>query len=813
MLSTLRQDVTYALRSFSHSPGLAAAIIISIGLGIGANTTVFSVINELLIKDVPVRDPHALFTLAQDKSTTHSYPDFVDYRAVPDIAEGVAAHCPIVPANLNTGGVPQRIWGEMVSGNYFQLLGVPLAMGRGIGPSEDEVQLRNPVVVLGHGLWQRLGADPAMVGKTVRLSGTQYTVVGVTAPGFLGTDRGLAPEFWAPLAMRKQLWPDLGDKVETSRNNHWIEITLRLKPGVTRDKATAALNVIAARINAEVDKNRHPSPVRLAPAGHFPDIGPLVSILMTALSVVVGLVLLIACANVANLLLARAATRQREIGVRLSMGASRLRLVRQLLTESLLLSAAGAIFGFLIAVPGTAALAKFQPPIPIPIRFDFAPDFRVLGYTSALAVLTGVIFGLAPALAGTRMSLASITRATALGAGGGSNRGRMGALLVGVQVALSLVLLIASGLFLRSLQNASSIDLGMRPEGVLIMSMDTKALGYSSEKAGRFFRDLDRRLSALPGVQSVSYTNIMPLSLASSSHGYRDPAKLSSKPVEANNFDVGPRYFETMGIPLIQGRDFTDRDLKTPVVLINKTLASRMFGNENPVGRQIRQDDDKTAKVFDIIGVVGDSKAETLGEQQAACLFRYLPSDFSEAFSLLGTTVVLRSSGDPAKLKRSVLEEIQLLDRDMAVFGLDTMTNHVGRALMLPRICAALFGLFGSIGLVLATVGLYGVVNYSVRTRTREIGIRMALGARPGRVAATMARQALIVVCAAVAAGMGVALALSRFTASLLYGITPTDAVTFIAVPAILVGVSLAAVLFPALRAARLEPMIALRYE
>jgi predicted permease len=548
-------------------------------------------------------------------------------------------------------------------------------------------------------------------------------------------------------------------------------------------------------------------------AGHFPELDKLVKLIMSALGVVVGLVLLIACANVANLLLARAATRRREIGIRLAVGASRGRLIRQMLTESVVLAAAGALLGFLLSVPATTALARFRLPIDIPIRFDFSPDLRVLFFTSFLAVLTGIVFGLVPAFAGSQVTISTAIHGTGTGTGDG-RRGRLSAVLVGVQVTLSLVLLVASGLFLRSLQHAASIDLGFQPAGMLILSVDTKAQGYSVEKTRNFFRAMEDRVSALPEVQAVSYSNFIPLSMASADRDYRNPDNKQTPSVNANLFLVGSRYFDAMGLPLLHGRDFRDgRDDNTAVAVINRTMARRLFGTEDPVGRQVREGNGPDAKLYEVIGLVADSKAVSLGEETRPCIFRYLPADLSQVNALLGTSIVVRTAGNPARLASEVRRQIETIDPNLAVFNVGTMTQHVDKSLMLPRVCAALFGIFGIAGLILASVGLYGVVNYSVRSRTREIGIRMALGATPTAVGAMVARQGMTVVVIALALGLAIALALSRFTASLLYGIQPNDVVTFLAVPAILLGVSLAAILIPARRAARLDPMLALREE
>jgi predicted permease len=814
MLASLRQDLLYAVRSFSKAPALTSAIIISIALGIAANTAVFSIVNELLIKDMPVREPGRLYVMEPARHPSSSLPAYLEFRdQTRRVFEGLAAHSLFpVAANISTGGGAQRIWGVLVSGNYFQVTGAPLMLGRGILPSEDEVRGRDAVVVLGCGLWQRLGADKEIVGKRVVLSGAPYTVVGVTSPGFLGTDRAIISEFWAPLAMRTHLAQDIAG-LDMNRNCQWLEMTGRLRTGVSREQAVAAANVVYARMLTQHEKDMPFKPVALFRVGYLPILQDMLRPLIAALAVVVGLLLLIACANVANLLLARAASRQQEIGTRLAIGASRGRIVRQLLTESVLLATAGASLGFILAVPGTAALAGVQPPLGIPMRFDFSPDLRVLGFTTALAVLTGILFGLAPALTATHGSVISAIHQAGWG-GGGFSRGRLASTLVGVQVALSLILLVAAGLFLRSLQKAATIDVGLKGEGALMMAVDPKGQGYSQDKMKRFFRDLQQRVEAIPGVEAIGYVDLPPLSLAVSNGGFCDADGGTGKRTFGDTMRVSAHYFAASGISLLLGRDFdAQRDDKAAVAVINQGTAQRLFGGENPIGRHVREGDDPgSGSVYEVIGLVRNAKVETLGEGEVPCLFRYL-SDFEGGFSTYGVTMIVRSQRDPRRLAAAVQEEVTALDRDLPLFNVKTLEDHISDALLLPRISGALFGTFGSIGLVLALVGLYGVANYSVRTQTREIGIRMALGASPSAVVGSILLRGLVLVGAGLALGLAVALALSRFTASLLYGIVPTDPVTFLGVPAILTLASLVALLIPARRASRIEPMVALRNE
>jgi len=803
-------DLRYALRGIRKNPGFTAVVAVSIALGMAANTTVFSMVNGMLLGTLPVRDPGGLYGFSGGR--TFSYPDYRDFReGCGAVFEGLAGHFPLAPASLaGAGPAAERVWGQLVSGSYFQVTGAPVALGRGIIPEEDAIPGRDSVVVLGSALWRRrFGADPAIIGRTVFLNGHRYTVVGVTAPGFHGTDRGIVSEFWAPLAMTAGFTPELVKEKE-SRNATWIVINGRLRPGVSRQQAVAAMNVVYTRIHQTYHKNQRLEPVTLTAAGGIVGGQESIAGFMTLLMVVVGLVLLVACANVANLMLARAVGRQQEIGIRLAVGAGRGRLVRQLLTESVLLAGIGAAGGFVVAFFAARALSSFRLPIPIPIAFNLTPDLRVLAFTAALAVFTGLLFGLAPAIAASRPDLV----ATLKNAGPSFGRFRrlgLRNLLVGLQVTLSGVLLIGAGLFLRSLQNAFSLDLGIRPENVLMMAVDPKTSGYSQERFREFLRQFEARVTALPGVRSTAAMDILPLSMAQNGDRFRDASVDSAKGTSANVFAVTTRYFETIGTPLLRGRDFSPtRDLQNPVAVVNQTLARRIFGAGDPMGRRIISGGGRS---YEIIGIAGDSKSVTLGEETTACVYQYLPRDPDQVLSLLGLTLLVKTSGDPAPMTLRVRQQIEALDPHLAVFNVDTLTHHVSKAFLVPRLCAVLFGVFGLIGLTLASVGLYGVVSYSVRSRTREIGIRMALGARAAGIVRLVVQQALAIVTAGLVLGLGLAFGLSRFTASLLYGISATDAVTFVGVPLVLLAAALLAVLLPARRAAAVQPMSALRFE
>ena len=808
MFETALQDLSYAARSFRKSPGFTAAVIVSIALGTAANTTIFSLVNGTLLGALPVQEADRLVSFSEGDS--FSYPDYVDYRDQSGVFESLMAHFPLTPVSLSAGGVPERVWGQLVTANYFSVLGLKPALGRGFLPEEDQLSGGALVTVLSHGLWRRrFGADPGIVGRSVVMNNRSYTVVGVAPAGFHGADRGIVSEFWVPLSMHAQIMPELAKDKQYSRNNQWLMINGRLKPGVTREQALAAINVVHTRIADTYRKEEKKQTVSLVTAGAIPGARRFVLSLMTVLMVVVGLVLLVACANVANLLLAKATARQKEIGIRLALGAGRGRLIRQLLTESLVLALAGAGVGFLLSLGATRAISQFQLPLPFPVGFDFSPDVRVFAFTAALSVLTGLLFGLAPALRATRPDLVAALKEQAA-ALGSFRRFGLRNLLVVVQVTLSLVLLVSAGLFLRSLQSASSIDIGMRPDNVLVMAVDPKLHNYSAGKTKLFFAQLQQRVSALPGVLSMSLVDVVPLSIGGSSRSFEADGNQGSKKTNADVFRVSTRYFETMGIPLLRGRDFGSQASSSQrVVIINATMAKRLFPDEDPIGRRVRASN----QTYQIIGVARNSKSRTLGEDPRACIYHFLDQDPGATSSFFGVALAVKTSGNPASMIRPVRQQVEALDPNLAVFNIETIKEHVGKALLIPRLCAWLFGVFGLVGLTLATVGLYGVMSYSVRRRTREIGIRMALGAPASGVLRMVARQGLILALVGLTAGLALALAASRFAASFLYGISATDRATFIGVPLVLLAVALVAILLPARRAARVDPLVALRYE
>ena len=800
----LIQDLKYAFRTIRWNPGFLAVVVLSVAIGVAANTTIFSIANAVLFGALPVREPDRLVNLANDQQgSSFSYPNYLDLRRC-EAFEDAAAHFPLTPVSFNSGGAPERIWGSMVSGNYFSVLGVPMSHGRGIQPEED--QHRDAVIVLSDALWKRrFAADPAVVGRTIIMNNRPWRVVGVAAPGFHGSDRMLIAEFWAPLSMQDILLPEMTrEEPLTARNSQWLFLEARLKPGVSRTQAAAAVNVVNAQLDETYRKTERKSKIILEPAGKLPgDISSGAGGIMAGLMIVVALVLVIACANVANLLLARAAGRQREIALRLAVGAGRRRLIRQLLTETLLLSTLGAAAGFLLSFWTTASISRVELPIPIPIDIHFAPDLRVFLFTAGLSILTGILFGLVPAIRATRPDLVDAMKTGDIQIAGFRRFGMRNALVV-TQVTFSLVLLISAGLFLRSLGKASSIELGMRTGPVLSVAFDPNQHSSSPERIAQLLDQVRQRVAALPGVHSVSYVNFVPLSVIGEHNRFQAG---DSEKVPSVVFHIGSGYFETMGIPVLAGRDF-GHEGKAPVAIVNRAMAEKLFPGQSPLGLQIRNE----RATYEVVGVVANSKLSSLGEGDRACVYTALDQNLNHIMSLSGVALVANAA-NPAGTIEAVRREILTIDPNLALFNSLTMRDQVEKAMLLPRLMATLFTVFGIAGLLLAVVGLYGVMSFSVGRRTKEIGIRMALGAERSRIVKMITIQGLVLTSVGVGAGVGLSLAASRFAESFLFGVSPRDVVTFIGVPLALGAVGFVASFLPARRAAKLDPMTALRYE
>jgi predicted permease len=814
-MQMLLQNLRFAFRSLVKAPGFSAVVIVSIALAFAANATVFSVANGLLWGVLPLKDAQSVVMFSEGRS--YSYPDFLDYNEQSGsvFEGGVMAHFPLIPASLGGKGTPERLWGQSVSGNFFPTLQTAMTLGRPILPEDDRVVGSEHVVVLSHALWKRrFNGNAGIINQQVVLNGRSYTVVGVAQSGFYGVDRGIVSEFWVPLSMTEEMMPDLTDMSggRKNRDSSWLLLNARLRPGVSRAKAAVVVNVIKKRIDDiyHKDQKQHEKATLQTAGGLIAGSATPAFALMGVLMVVVGLVLLVACANVANLLLARATGRQKEIAVRLAMGVGRQRLIQQLMLESLLLALAGGGVGFGLAAVAARAVSNFQLPLPFPVVFDFNVDLRVAAFTLGLSIVTALIFGLVPAMRASNPDLISALKDSSptLSREG---RSRLRNTLVVVQVALSLVLLATAGLFLRSLGNASLIDIGFNADKLLLMSVDPKLQSYSNEKSAEFLKQLRERTEALPGIRSVSFLTIVPLSLGTSNDDFESPAMKdhAGKKVNADVNSVGSRYFETMSIPLLHGRDFSLQAGDKNAAIINERMAAELFPGQDPIGQTLHQ----SKSNYTVVGVARNSKLRTLGEQTGNCVYLFLNAAPEKAISFFGITMLVKTHGDPQRTAKAVRDQIAAIDPNMAVFNTQTMQDHVDKSLLLPRISALLLGVFGAVGLTLASIGLYGLMSYSVRRRTREIGIRMALGAKPLAVLRMVFRQGMILTGIGLAIGIVISLVLGRFTATLLYGTSGADPVTFVVVSAVLLGTSVLAVLIPAVRAAHVQPTVALRCE
>ena len=791
----MNRDVRYALRRLTHSPTFALVVVLTLALGIGANATVFSLVSKLLLRPLTVGNPSTLIAL----HTTHqgeccnsfSWPLFNDVREQAHTLSGVAAYDELVPASINGSGEPARVWGQATTTNFFDVTQLGMTLGRGFRAGEDHL----PVIVLGHALWQqRFGADPLIAGKTVDLSGHPFTVVGVAPPGFRGVDLILDTQFWVPLSNLDQLLPNTSNYL--SRDYHWIAVIARVRPGQKSSQVNAELAVLAKRTLQAHPNSAADDGFRFEQAGSLPPRDKTaVLMFLGALSLIALMVLGIAAANVGNLFLANVAARQRELSIRLAIGATRSHLLQQMLTESVLLSLVGALLGVAISLWTTRALSAFHFPAPVPLNLAVSVDARVILYSFLLSVAAGILFGLAPAW--------TIARPVRPGRFWSLNN-----LLVICQIALSVVLLCSTGLFLRSLQTASQIEIGFRSNGILMMAVDPRLHGYSPERTTQFLDQLRQRVSALPGVQSATYTNAIPLSGGNRSDGMQAVGQHASVITEL--YMIGPAYFETIGTGFVAGHPFINETATGPkLAVVNQALAEKLFKNTNPIGRQVTG----PGGTYQITGVVKNVKSRLLGEDYRPILYRSLAQDIAKDPSFAGYRIVVRFNRDAAGVAHAVRDQIHSLDPTLAVFDAATMQEHLRDALFLPRLAGALFGTFGFLGLALAAVGLYGVMNSWVTRRTREMGIRIALGARGAHVQWLIVRRGLFLTLLAIVPGLTLALAVSQLFTSVLYGVRPHDLLTFAVAPVFLAAVALLACWIPSRRAAGAEPLESLRHE
>ena len=825
-MNTLLQDLKFGTRLLIKSPGFTLVAALSLALGIGANTTIFTLVNAVLLNPLPVEDPAQLVSVwtTDERNATGaafgfmqiSPMNFKDLRDHNEVFSGMTAHTGL-PLNISGGtGEPRQVFGEIVTGNFFTVLGAKPLVGRGFLPDEDATPGAQLVCVLGYGEWQtRYGGDPSIVGRTITLNGQPFTVVGVMPKGFKGTNAIGAPALWVPYMTYQQTLT--GFQLELSRPDQRrglvFNVTGRLKAGVTLQQAEANLKTIARQLAQEYpneNQGRNVTLVPLAQATINPGFRSNIVVAGGLLMTIVGLVLLIACANVANLLLARASARQKEIAVRLSLGATRAQLVRQLLTEGTLLALLGGAAGLLLADWAQSVLWSYRPPFLQPDAIDMHPDARVLLFTIVVSIATGVLFGLAPALQASRPDLVvELKEKTSVPAGSRSPFALRNLLVAG-QIALSLIALVGAGLFLRSLQNAQRIAPGFDVDHLATLSFDLGAQGYTEEHGTQFQQQILDRVSAIPGVQSATLGTTIPLFAGGFARtvfleGQDATDRRAGKLVQITV--AGPHYFETFGIPLRRGRVLSDLDQpNTPAaVVINETMAKRFWPDQDAIGKRFKFFGQ--TNVQEVVGIVADSKYNFIGEDPTPFIYQATTQVYQPGLS------VFVKAAQPSAVLGTVRGEVQQLDRNLPLQNVFSYGEIFDQALWAPRMAASLLGIFAALSLVLAVIGIYGVMAYAVSQRTRELGIRMALGASRADVVRLVVGQGLKLTLAGVAVGLVASLALSRLIASLLVNVSPTDVLTFAVVPAVLAAAALGASFLPALRATRIDPMVALRYE
>ena len=802
-IHTLWQDLRYATRAFLRTPVFTTVAIVSLGLGIGANTAIFSLIDAVLLESLPVRNPRQLVLVWEKPSAPLTYPLYKRIRDQSQVFSGVVAFHAFSEWNVATKGETELITGQLVSGNYFPVLGINPAAGRLLSSEDDRIPGGHPVAVISYGFWKRRFAlDPSAIGKGIDLFGHPFTIVGVTPPEFFGTQSGKLPEITIPLMMQRSVIPN-GSFLEGSEVN-WLYVMGRLKPEISEEQALASLNLLfhqfvmaeaGPRITAEQERELAQKSLELASGSQrLNQLRKQFSFPLRILMSVVGLVLLIACANVANLLLARASTRQREIAVRLAIGAGRWRLVRQLLTESLLLAFAGGALGFSLAYWADAVLVRF-----LTVELNVRPNFQILGFAAAACFISGIVFGLAPALRATR---ADLTSALKQGSGVFGPK-RLDRLLVTAQVALSLLLLLGATLLVRSLQNLRHLDAGFNRNSVLLVSIDPTFTGYEGHRAAEFYKELLTQMEAIPSVRSATVATDVPLGGLSWFENITIPGS-TARPELVSVDHVGARFFETFGIPILAGRDFGPQDNETApkVIVINETLASYYFPRDNPVG--------KPTDLGTIVALVKDSKFESLRAKARPMAYRPF---LQEPQSWQGKMLAIRTAGAPLQIAPLVRRAIWKIDSKVPVFGITSMAQQVDDSLRQERLFATLTSMFGLLGLLLVSIGLYGIVGYAVARRVNEIGLRMALGAKPANVLWLVMRESLRLVVAGVLIGVPMALASARWISALLFGLIPLDPSSLALSIVILLVFSAIAGYIPARKASGVDPMVALRYE
>jgi predicted permease len=818
-MESLWKDLRYALRMLLKNPGFTLVAVLALGLGIGANAAIFSVFNGMLWRPLPVKSPERLVAVAAKTRDFQfpvglSYPDYQDYRQLKTVLSDLVAYTPS-PVNLGVQGKPERAWVDFVSGNYFSTLGIVPALGRTYTPDEGWVQNKDPLAVLSYKFWQkRFDGNPAVIGQTVQVNNHPFTIIGVAPEKFLGAYYFIEPDFYIPLSTLGLTDPSQSDAL-TKRSSNYLRVLGYLQRGVSPLQAMAAAQSLDQRLAQDFPDSHKGLSLLVLPelsARPEPGLGAFMSTAVIIFMLLVGLVLLIACANVANLILARANGRRKEFATRVALGASRWRMVRQLLTETILLSVFGGILGMVFARWAAMALTSIHIPTDIPLRlFDLRMDWRIFGFTFFAALLTGVVAGLIPSLQASRTDLADTLKAGGRSGGSSSGHHRFRNALVVSQVAVSLLLLACAGFFIRSLQNSAHVDMGFRVDHTLMMSVDLGLQGYSEERGQQFYKQLTERVRSLPGVRDAAVSAYIPMGYDNSGvNVFPDGQVIDDKSNTDVVFDnmVQPSYFRTAGVPVVKGREFTDADSAAAplVAIINNTFAQKIWPGLDPMGKIFRTK--KDGPPIQVVGLTRTGKYLFLYETPQ--LYVYFP--IAQRYSS-GANLFVHTEGEPQQLVSAVREQISQLDSSLPVFAVTTMDDHVryGKPLLPARLGAMLVGAFGVLGLVLASVGVYGVVSYSVSQRTQEIGIRTALGAQRSNVLGIILRQGMSMALIGTGVGIVLSFLLFRGLGTVLYGVKSTDLLTLSAVSALLLGVAFVASYIPALRATRVDPVVALR--
>jgi macrolide transport system ATP-binding/permease protein len=824
MIEHFRSDVRYALSWLLRSPAFSVVAIASLAIGIGFNTALFSVVDAMLLRPLPVERPDRIvdvYTKGSDGDTyaTNSYPDFLDFKAQNQVFADMLGYSPAIAA-LKTGEQSRMALGEIVTGNYFQLLGVDALVGRTLLPEDDRPGAER-VIALSHRTWMRdFGGDRSVVGRKVYLRGNPYTVVGVISERYHGMVPMLQPEMWLPLTWVEEVEPaGIQDAVPSPgntrlerRGQRWLFVKGRLKEGETADRAEANLQVIMAQLAASHPKTNEKRPIAVAANVRLhPQADEALRPIAAALMLGVGLVLLVACANVANMLLARASGRQKEIGIRLAIGASRGRLIRQLLTESLVLALLGAGAGILLGGALLKVVEAIPLPVPVPLALTLQIDGRVLLFTTLVATVAGLLAGLAPALKATKPNLTMELKGDRPAMNTAGRRWTLRDGLVAAQTAVTLVLLVAAGLLTRSILEARQTDLGFRPAGLAVLGSEVGLIGYDEARAAALYDRAMEKIRTIPGVQSAATTVRQPMSINYNRNGIFFPERMQpgDNAIPTGATWVGDTYFSTLGVPILQGRNFTTADVPTSprVAIVNESFVRTYWPGQDPIGRRFRLRS-ADGPEYQVVGVSRDYKVDTVGERPTP----YIHYALSQR-RFTGEVHIARTNGDPRQLLLAMRREMLALEPNTVFLDSQTMDAQVDMTLLPARLAAQTASLVGVVATILAAIGLYGVIAYAVARRTREIGIRMALGAAPGGVIGMVMKQGLTVAAIGLALGAALAYPAARFIASGLYGISALDPAAWLMATMALLSASVIANYLPARRASLVDPSIALRSE